>query len=48
MSTHWASLVIVVSFIVGFVTASYVWAVTMDRVTLQHRIELECLKRGDC
>jgi hypothetical protein len=48
VSTRVGSVIVLASFILGFCVASYVWAITMDRVTAQHRIELECMKRGDC
>jgi hypothetical protein len=49
--SYWSwviALAVVFHFIWGFVIASYVWSCIHDRVTAQHRIELECMKRGDC
>jgi hypothetical protein len=48
MNARVGSVIVLASFILGFCVASYVWAITMDRVTAQHRIELECIKKENC
>jgi hypothetical protein len=42
------ALAVVFHFIWGFVIASIVWQAVHDRVTAQHRIELECIKKENC